>query len=113
MEKYYTPEQLQYLEQRRETVGEERIREVEAEWPRLQEEVRVAMRRGEDPTSETAQQLARRWMRLVEEFTGGDPGIRDSLNQIYQQESQVHGVDVEAMRPMMEWVQRAHEASQS
>lgn len=32
-EKYYTPEQLEYLEERKERVGEERIREVQAEWP--------------------------------------------------------------------------------
>lgn len=34
-EKYYTPEQLQALEERRRRLGEDRIREVEAEWPRL------------------------------------------------------------------------------
>jgi hypothetical protein len=30
--KYYTPEQLQQLAERRGVVGEQRIREVEAEW---------------------------------------------------------------------------------
>ncbi len=34
-EKYYTPEQMEWFQQRRLQVGEERIREVEAEWPRL------------------------------------------------------------------------------
>ena len=34
-EKYYTPEQLQYLEERRREIGEERIRAAEAEWAEL------------------------------------------------------------------------------
>src|SRR5947209_2153502 len=59
--KYYTPEQLEALAQRRETVGEERIRQVETEWPELIAEVRAAMERGEDPRSGHVQTLARRW----------------------------------------------------
>lgn len=86
VESYYTPEQLDYLRQRREIVGDERIREVEAEWPRLIAEVKAAVARGMDPASAPARELARRWNSLVEEFTGGDPGIRKSLNKMYESE---------------------------
>lgn len=34
----------------------------------------------------SVQILARRWRSLVEEFTGGDPGITQSLTTLYQQE---------------------------
>ena len=85
-EKYYTQEQLQQLEERRKTLGEERIREVEQEWPRLIAEVRAEMDKGTDPASETMQRLSRRWMELVHEFTGGDPGITRSLGNLYQGE---------------------------
>lgn len=85
-EKYYTPEQLDRLAERRREVGEERIREVEAEWPGLIAEVRAEMERGTDPASETVQALARRWMALVAEFTGGDPGMERSVGNLYREE---------------------------
>lgn len=106
-EKYYTPEQLEQLKARKEQVGEERIRQVEAEWPKLQAEVQAEMEKGTDPASEAVQALARRWMALVNEFTGGDPGIAQSLKNMYQQEQTIHGMDVGAMRPMMEYINKA------
>src|SRR5262245_15813735 len=68
-EKYYTPEELEQLKQRREQVGEARIKEVEQEWPRLIAEVRAAMEKGTPATDPHVQQLAKRWMSLVNEFT--------------------------------------------
>lgn len=109
-EKYYTPEQMAFLEERRNLVGEERIREVEAEWPRLMDEVRAAIERGDDPASDTSQELARRWMGLVNEFTGGNEGVFHSLSEMYQNESQVHGMDVAAMKPLGDFIGRALEA---
>lgn len=106
-EKYYTPEQLEELRVRGEQVGPERIREVEAEWPKLIDEVRAEMERGTDPGDERVQALARRWSGLVREFTGGNRGIERSLGNLYREESNVHGMDVAAMRPMMEYIGRA------
>src|SRR5690606_16330808 len=108
-EKYYTPEQLEQLAKRREAVGEERIREVEAEWPRLVEGVRAEMEKGTDPSDPRVQTLAQRWRALIEEFTGGDPGIASSLNRMYEQEDTVHGMDVAPMRAMGEYIARALE----
>lgn len=113
-EKYYTPEQLDYLiKQRREQVGEARIREVEAEWPRLMDEVRARMDAGTDPCDPRVQELARRWKGLIEEFTGGNEGIRQSLANLYQNEGTVHGMDVASMRPLMEYVGRAWGCAQA
>src|SRR5262249_42605836 len=95
------------LKARGEQVGAERIRQVEAEWPKLQAEVRAEMEKGTDPTSEPVQALARRWVALVNEFTGGDPGIEQPLKNMYQQEQSIHGMDVAAMRPMMEYINKA------
>jgi DNA-binding transcriptional MerR regulator len=106
-EKYYTPEQLEQLKARKEQVGEERICQVQEEWPKLQAEVKAEMDKGSDPASAPLQALARRWMALVQEFTGGDPGIEKSLRTMYQQEQTIHGMDVAAMRPMMEYIAKA------
>jgi DNA-binding transcriptional MerR regulator len=106
-EKYYTPEQLKELEERRQTVGEERIRQVEAEWPQLIAEVRSEMGKGTDPADERVQRLAERWMALVQEFTGGDPQIEKSLRTMYQQEPTVAGMDTGPMREMGEYISRA------
>jgi DNA-binding transcriptional MerR regulator len=107
LDRYYTREQLQYLEQRRSKVGEERIRRVEAEWPELIEQVRVEMEAGTDPSSERVQALARRYMALVNEFTGGDPGIARSLGNMWEQEENIHGIDTAHMREMMAYVSEA------
>lgn len=111
IERYYTPDQLEHLEQRSRELGEEKIREVEAEWPRLMEQVRAEMEAGADPADELVQRLARRWMELVEMFTGGDPGIRQSLNNVWQQEVNVHGINTGEVREMVEYVSRALAAS--
>jgi MerR family transcriptional regulator, thiopeptide resistance regulator len=107
MEKYYTPEQLAALQARKAKLGEEHIREVEAEWPRLMAQVQTAMSQGVDPASPQVQALAKRWMELVREFTGGDPGITQSLKSMYQREPAVHGMDTGPMRALMEYIQRA------
>ena len=105
-EKYYTPEQLQEIQERGQQIGEERIRQVEAEWPQLIAEVRAEMEKGTDPASDTVQELARRWKALLAEFTGGNPGIQKSLNEMYRQEPSVRertGIDPK----LMEYVGRA------
>lgn len=86
MEKYYTPEQLQYLKERGELLGQDHIREVEAEWPRLIEQVRVEMDKGTDPSDERVQKLANRWRELINEFTGGNREIEGVLRKGYQKD---------------------------
>jgi DNA-binding transcriptional MerR regulator len=110
MERYYTPEQL---EQRRSELGDEAIRRAEQEWSELINAVKVERARGADPAGPRMQELARRWQDLIEQFTGGDPGIRRSLQKMYEQE----GVET-ASRGMVsaelaEYVQRAIAAGSS
>lgn len=107
-EKYYTKQQLQTLSQRAQAFGEEKIREVQEEWPRLIASVREEIQRGTDPKDPKVQALAKRWMELVEMFTGGDPGITESLKNFYRGEPQFaaqQGLDGEVSR----YVQRAME----
>lgn len=85
-EKYYTKDQQEYLEQRKQAVGKERIKEVQQEWKKLILEVRQEMDKGSDPGSEKMQKLANRWEELIQEFTGGNKEVRKSLSNMYQNE---------------------------
>ncbi|WP_327151971.1 MerR family transcriptional regulator [Nocardia sp. NBC_01329] len=82
MKEYFTEEQLTQLAQRRENLGEQRIRQAEAEWAELIPEVDAAIAAGTDPVSPEAQKLAAQWMELLEGFHGGDAGLRDSMYQM-------------------------------
>jgi DNA-binding transcriptional MerR regulator len=84
IENYYTPEQMEYLKKRAELVGQERIQQVQAEWPELIAQVRAAKERGADPKTPEVLELAKRWMGLVNEFTGGDPGIERSVSRLWK-----------------------------
>lgn len=86
LEKYYTQEQLEYLHEKRHSFGENRISQIETDWIELISQVSGEMEKGTDPTSKTVLSLARRWMNLMNEFTGGNPEIQKSLNTIYKQE---------------------------
>jgi DNA-binding transcriptional MerR regulator len=107
IEKYYTPEQLDQLKARKELVDEGRILQVQQEWVELIASVKAAIEARLDPADPKAQDLARRWFGLVNEFTCGDPGIARSLKTMYENEEQVAGMDVATMRPLTEFVGRA------
>lgn len=105
-EKYFTPEQQEWMKERGEAVGEARIREVEAEWPKLVADVRVEMEQGTPPSDPRVQALAARWTGLVEEFTNGNLAISKSVATMYKNEPSVRqktGID----GAMMEYISRA------
>jgi MerR family transcriptional regulator, thiopeptide resistance regulator len=105
-EQYYTPEQLEQLAQRREELGEEAIAAAEREWPQLIAAVEDERARGTDPGDPRVRELAARWRELVEQFTGGDPGIARSLKAYYDDRPNAHGMSPE----LMAYVRRAWEA---
>jgi MerR family transcriptional regulator, thiopeptide resistance regulator len=108
--KYYTPEQLEELKARREAIGEERIREVEAEWPSLMEAVRAEMDKGTDPSDPRVREMAHRWMALIQEFTGGNPEIAASARNVWAQEESIHGMATAPVREMMAYITRSLES---
>lgn len=80
MKKYYTEEQLAELAERG---TPEVLERGQRDWAALIKEVEAAVAEGVDPQSEQAQALAARWANLIEAFTGGNPGIRESLTKLY------------------------------
>ena len=109
-EKYSTADQMDWIQARGRTIGPERIREVEGEWPTLIADVRREMDNGTPPSSARLQALAARWGTLVREFTGGSPEISAGLRGMYQKEESVRrrtGIDAK----LMEYVGRAMAAA--
>jgi MerR family transcriptional regulator, thiopeptide resistance regulator len=114
IEKYYTPEQLKQLEERRKAGGEameKEIAEAPQKWADLFADLKAATDAGMEPTDPRAQELARRWWALVSAFTGGDEGIYRSLRNMYQNEPNVMGMDTRAMQPGMDWLLKAAAAA--
>jgi DNA-binding transcriptional MerR regulator len=96
IERYYTEEQLDALARRREELGDKAIKQVEAEWQQLFLEVKAELERGTPVDAPAAQALARRWRDLTQKtvagFTGGDAGIKASLDRLYAEQpvNQIH-----------------------
>jgi MerR family transcriptional regulator, thiopeptide resistance regulator len=112
LEKYYTPEQLETLKQRQELLGEERIQQSQADWQDLIKRVQTEMEKGSDPTGAPMQKLARRWFELIEEFTGGDAGIKESLFAMYRQEDPQVLTQSTADKALYEYMNKAIAAMQ-
>lgn len=85
-ERYYSGAQLETLRDRRDEVGEARMRAAQEEWGEIFSGFAAAMRGGVDPVAPQLRTLAERSARLIEEFTGGDTGIRRSLDEMYEDE---------------------------
>ncbi|MBV9957824.1 MAG: MerR family transcriptional regulator, partial [Acidobacteria bacterium] len=84
VKKYYTEEQLQELASR---ATPELLEQAQQDWAVLMKEVNEAVSEGVDPASERAQGLAARWSALIESFTGGNPGIAQSLSNLYKDQA--------------------------
>lgn len=85
-ERYYTPEQLDQLEQRRQALGEDAIKDVEREWAEIFATLREEMDKGTDPADPRLKPVGERSAELIQMFTGGDPGIQASLKRMYETE---------------------------
>jgi TipAS antibiotic-recognition protein len=95
IEKHYTPDQLAALEQRPVELGEAAIADAEREWAELIAAAETERAAGSDPAAPAVRELARRWLQLVERFTGGDSEVEASLKRMYEKEgpeSASHGL---------------------
>lgn len=82
-ENYYSPEAREKLAKERARLGEAGMQKAQQDWAELIAEVEVAAKNGEDPKSEHAQSLRKRWRDLVTAFTQNDPDICAGLQAMY------------------------------
>ena len=85
-EKYFTPEQLQAIKEGREQAGPENLNRMQEEWAELIALIRTEMEQGTDPADPKVQELARRWQELLTRSTGGDPGIKEAMKRLWEEQ---------------------------
>ena len=111
---HYTPEQLADLAARRRQLGDDHIHAVEAEWPRLFQALGTHLDAGSDPSEPEVQALVDRWDALVEQFTGGDPGLHRALGDAWEANlgaiSDLSGPSPERLRALFAYAQQARDA---
>jgi DNA-binding transcriptional MerR regulator len=110
MERYYTPEQLRQLSERADSLGESGLKRAQDDWARLIAEVEAERQAGTDPADPRLTPLVERWNALIEQFTGGDPGIRASLQRLYDAEGPERASRGAVSGETMEYARRAVEA---
>jgi MerR family transcriptional regulator, thiopeptide resistance regulator len=86
MERYYTPEQLEQLGKRAEALGDAGMQRAQDDWAALIADVEAERAAGTDPADARLDPLVERWTELIGQFTGGDPGIKASLQAMYDTE---------------------------
>jgi len=94
--RYYTDEQMAQLAERRKALGEDAMRKAEADWQAVIASLRALAAQGADPRGDDARKAALKCRDLIGQFTGGDPGIAESLNRMYREEPGMHqamGID--------------------
>lgn len=84
MKKYYSDEAWEKIQARGQNWTPELQEQATRDWTELFRDVEAAL--GEDPAGEKAQALAARWTKLVEGFTGRDPGVTAGLKKLYADE---------------------------
>lgn len=82
MEKYYTPEQLSQLAERRETVGEQAMRDVEREWEEIFGTLRAELEAGTAPTDPRLDPVRARMAEMIVMFHGGDEGLEAAQREV-------------------------------
>ncbi len=102
----FNEEEMEQIKQRGEMFGQEKIREVEQEWPQLIAKVQAELDKGTPPSDPAVQALAQRWKELIEMFTGGDPEISRKLAQAYN-DAPKFGESMGMTSELMDYVQQA------
>ena len=96
-EKYYSPEQMEQLAARKKEMDEDAIDQAQQEWQQIFEQFRELYQKHEPASCGAAQKLAKRSLELIDMFTGGDPKIRQSLQNMYDSEGGENVLDQSGM----------------
>jgi DNA-binding transcriptional MerR regulator len=83
MDKYYSPEGREALQERIKTWTPELQAEINAKWQELFAEVQQAIDTGLPLDGPEARALGKRWFELADAFTQGNPELRDGIRKAF------------------------------
>lgn len=110
LEKYFTPEQLQVIRDRREEAGREVLERMQEEWAELIALLKTEMDNGTDPADARVQELARHWKELLDRSTGGDPEMQQAMKRHWEEQGDALAAQYGAQydsRPVWGYVTKA------
>jgi DNA-binding transcriptional MerR regulator len=111
VESYYTPEQREEIRERANVMGHEKIVQGEQDWQTLIAAVKAEMDKGTDPSDPKVRKLAKKWMNLVNQFTGGNSEIENNLRRMYEENPNA-GAQFGGPDPgIMEYIKKARKSS--
>jgi DNA-binding transcriptional MerR regulator len=111
LDKYYTPEQLEKLDTRRQELGDAAQEQYHRDWDGLIATAKANYERGTDPSAPEMQEVARKWRELIDAFTQGDPELLGSLKTMFQEEGPERASQGQIDSGLMEYVGRAISAA--
>ena len=106
-EKYYTPEQLDQIEERRKQFSDEEHDQFHKDWEELIAAARAEKEKGTDPADQRMQEIATRWRELIDLFTGGDEAILGGLKTMFDEEGPERASRGAIDAELMDYVGRA------
>jgi DNA-binding transcriptional MerR regulator len=108
---HYTPEQRAQLHERARELGPDGMERAQQEWADLIAAAEAEREAGTDPRDPRVQEIAWRWQALIDQFTGGDPGIRASLDRMYREQGPEQASRGMVNPELMAYMARAREAT--
>ncbi len=86
-DRYYSPEGLKALQERRKALTLEEAMQMGAKWQALYRDLQDALDRGVGPDSAEGRAFVARWLRIADEFSLGNPEIGEGFRRLYDDES--------------------------
>lgn len=86
LDNYLTPEQVETVDKLHAQAEEPQGNPLQKKWPELFRAIAECLSAGHDPASDPAQALAARWRALVNESTGGDAALAQSVARMYKEQ---------------------------
>ena len=116
-EKYYSPKAVEALRERRASMTPEQYADAGARWRALMADVQSALDREVPPDSAEGRALVARWMRVGDEFSLGNPEIRQGYQRMYEDQSNwpddEKAASIRAVMPKPEYFSFFHQAVQA
>ena len=116
IESYYTPEQLELLRKRREEMGpaaEAVAKQGQHDWAQLIADLTEEMNKGTDPADPKMKELEKRRQALVNAFTGGNPGLEQSLKKMWTEQGDKLSAQFGYHPKLMEYLGKVAEAQKA